>query len=373
MHALIIGAATYVVTTVQQPRHEEFQSGPPITAKPVVREVKQDPVSERREEGAAAMVQRVMTDTPSIVTMPDMPDNASSPDGLPGATGSGLGGMGSGAELSGAAASQVRTDFVPMFGAKEVQSGGSFSVRLYDLKQFSSRKANPDLRKLGAPKLIRQEVTKFIKGGWSTSHFARFFRAPVTLYPTQIFIPEIFSEEAPKAFEAEQYIEVHPDAGWVALYRGKISPPADGVYRFVGVGDDILVVRVDGRIVLDAGGAKMTDFVTDQPDKPAYAYDYWSNQWNISNRGGFVVGNRMDLKAGHFYDIQVVFSDQGGWCAGMILFQQEGVDYAKDAKGNPILPVFRVADVKPVSARRNGIPVYLKDGPIWLAKPASDE
>ena len=358
IHVIIgIVATVWVVSSIQPQRKALFKGGdnaPSAVQHPVKMSNTQPKLD--------TLTKRLSVDTPnSAVSLPDLPttpDSALSSPSLstgPGAPG-GAGGL--------------KGPLMPMFGFKEAQAGGSFSVRLYDLKQFPSHKPNPDLGKLNATGLIRQEVQKFIKNGWSSAYLSKFLRAPITLFPGQIFVPEIFSEEAPKAFGADQYIKVKPDACWVALYKGRVSPPVSGKFRFVGVGDDILIVRLDGRIVLDAGGQIMTNFKT---DRPSNAYDYWSNKWNIDNRGGFVVGNGMDLKAGQFYDIQVVFSDQGGFCAGMILFEQEGVNYDKDSKGNPILPIFRVVNTPPVTDRPDGIPVYLKDGPIWRALPPPAE
>ena len=53
------------------------------------------------------------------------------------------------------------------------------------------------------------------------------------------------------------------------------------------------------------------------------------------------------------------------------LQQVDGVDYAKDPKGNPILPVFRMADVRPApSMPGHPYPPHRDDGPVWKIKPA---
>ena len=91
-------------------------------------------------------------------------------------------------------------------------------------------------------------VTDFVKGGWNESAFQKFYKAPQTLYNTQIFTPYMQADEGPRAFHVSG--EVKPRL-WIALYKGKVSPPESGTYHFVGAGDDVLVVRFNGQIVLD--------------------------------------------------------------------------------------------------------------------------
>jgi hypothetical protein len=78
----------------------------------------------------------------------------------------------------------------------------------------------------------------------------------------------------------------------------------------------------------------------------------------------------MELRAGQFYDLDIVFSEgPGGQFCAMLLFEQEGVTYEKDSAGNPILPIFRVA--KNTTQPAKSAPPFLDDGPVWKALPQS--
>jgi hypothetical protein len=57
----------------------------------------------------------------------------------------------------------------------------------------------------------------------------------------------------------------------------------------------------------------------------------------------------------------------GGDFKAWSLIQKEGVEYEKDANGNPILPIFKLA---PSTVTRSGreAPVVAKNGPIWKAE-----
>ena len=61
----------------------------------------------------------------------------------------------------------------------------------------------------------------------------------------------------------------------------------------------------------------------------------------------------------------------GGRVFFSLLMEQEGAEYRKDARGNPILPVFRVADI-PVTEPEKGqtFPPYEPNGPVWRATSA---
>jgi hypothetical protein len=360
IHVIILGSATvWVVSSSMPQRKPSFQGGGNNNSAPAVQHAVK---MANTQPNLAALTQRlVVENAASSVTLPDLPSTGNtgpgsmSPGGLSG--GPGLG--------QGAGIGNLKAPIMPLFGFKEAPTSGTLVGRLYDLKQNRSKKPNPDLAKLGPGQLAVKEVTDFIKGGWTASALSQFYQAPTALYATQIFVPTMAADEAPKAYGVEK--EVEPKA-WVAHYRGRVSPPATGAYRFVGAGDDLMAVRMDGRLVLDCGGAKGSTFKTDRTGsaKPSYNYDYAKNNWLTSTRGGFTVGNRMELRAGQYYDIDIVFSEgPGGQFCAMLLFEQEGVDYKKDAKGNPILPIFRVAANKTVPAPT--APQFDADGPVWKA------
>ncbi|MFA6289343.1 MAG: PA14 domain-containing protein [Opitutaceae bacterium] len=158
--------------------------------------------------------------------------------------------------------------------------------------------------------------------------------------------------EAPKAYGVENEVK---SKAWMALYRGKVSPPKDGVYRFVGLADDILLVQFNGGFVLDGSIHNRTGFKSESS--------------GIKNYGSLVVGKRMELIANQFYDIKIAISEApGGNFYAYLLFEQEGVTYKKNDKGNPVLPIFRIANSK-TEPDKNAID-FMADGPVWRALPA---
>ncbi len=222
----------------------------------------------------------------------------------------------------------------------------------YDLKQTKRKKPTGM-----TPEEYQTVFRRFVAQSWRESILKDYFCAPQPLYASQIMIPNMSADVGPKAFGMEK--EVQPSR-WLVHYKGRVSPPADGTYRFVGAGDDVMVVRFNGKVVLDRCWQQH-----DTEWKAETNYDYgWTK---IPN--GFARGDAIRVKAGNFYDIEVLIGEQpGGLVFACLLMEKEGEAYQKDDRGNPILPVFRVADT-PMPELQPGqtLPPHVADGPVWKA------
>ena len=374
IHVGFVAIATfYVVSVVSEQRKVAFTGGGSGdgTGGPAAESRHQVSVARQNATPVpSALSQKLVVEGASSVALPELPalgmpaSAVSASSGGP--SGSLGGGLGSGAGTGTGAGPGTGALRMMPFGLLQAPKAGALTGYLYDLKQSRARKPNPDLAKLGPKALAIKEVTAFIKSGWRGESLAEFFRSPSPLFATQIFVPVMAADEAPKAYGVESVVQ--PRA-WVAHYKGRVSPPLTGVYRFVGAGDDHMAVRLDGRLVIDAGGAIVSGFETDRPAAPSYPYAYGGNDWILRQRRGFTVGKRMELRAGQFYDIDIVLSEgPGGLFCAMLLVEQEGVTYQKVAKGNPILPLFRLADAE--TATSPNAPAFMPGGPVWRAVPS---
>ena len=252
----------------------------------------------------------------------------------------------------------------------------------YDLKQSPKRQ----------PTQVSNEATKeiireFVTRGWNEAQLhAKYFQAPKTLYQTKIYIPVMKADAAPKAFQCEN--EVQPSR-WIVIYRGNVSPPRTGRYRFVGAGDDVLVVRFDGKLVFDHGYTSGTTgidiyrnlpFFSGQTENkdlekrvrntlvkpPVTFYQYPTTmRWN-SEIGGLGVGREFEARAGSSYPIEILISEiPGGLFGASLLIEETGTNYDKSPSGAPILPVFRTSPALPEPTTEDNAPPYDPHGPIW--------
>jgi len=254
---------------------------------------------------------------------------------------------------------------------------------LYDIKQTRQRK-DTGIQPGGMPGVIR----KFVEGNWRDSELHEYFQATTKLYQTKVYIPRMPADNAPAAFNCAA--EVKPSR-WIIVYRGRVSPPRSGKFRFVGAADDVLVVRFNHKNVLDHGftsgttglsmmNAHTREVMTGKANDPGVAKNFdkvyptklpmtfytYSNTSGLNKAiGGFAVGSQFDVRAGNQYDMEILISEiPGGSFGACLLIEEEGVEYQHDpTTHSPILPIFRLDDKLP--APGGEAPPFAPDSPVW--------
>lgn len=287
----------------------------------------------------------------------------------------GPGGIGSGPGLGMGPPTKVNP-----FGGLNLTGNALVGV-LYDLKQDAERKAT-NVTTEETPKIIRD----FISQGWKEESLkGKFFKAPQKLSQTKIYIPPIRADAAPAAFQCEK--DVAPSR-WMVIYKGTVTPPRSGTYRFVGAGDDVLVVRFNRQNVLDHGWVSGTSGMSisrnlgvlsgRSKDReieksfrgypmnfPVTYYQYeGTEEWNRAI-GGLAVGRKFEAKAGQSYPIEILICEiPGGSFGACLLMEREGEKYEKSPTGAPILPLFSLDHTGASSAEANG-PPFTDESPRW--------
>lgn len=256
----------------------------------------------------------------------------------------------------------------------------------YDLKQ--TRGAKPT--DLNVPDVV-DIINKFTTRGWRESALSKYYVAKQTLAQTKIYIPMMPAEGAPAAFDCSDAVL---PSRWVVVYRGIVSPPRTGKYRFVGAGDDVLVVRFNGKNVFDHGyfsgttPVKISDHVavmkgqSDDPnikkelrrdfpmEQPMKAYEYPTTRNYNGSLGGLAIGPEFEARAGNTYPIEILISElPGGLFGGVLLIEEQGVTYEKAATGAPILPLFRLDGSVPEPTSADNAPPFDPNGPVWKVLP----
>jgi len=189
----------------------------------------------------------------SISSMPSMSNPLLSAGAIGGGSSKGFGG-GSGGGIGSGKGTGVGggRNFVSLFGMKggpNANVGGLIGT-LYDLKQTANRQptaAAPAKTGIGP---YRTSVREFLESGWSPGRLQKFFKSPDMLVSGQLFITSRSADDAPKAFEVEKLMK---PSRWVIHYRCYVEVPSSLPFRFVGSGDDFLIVRWNRKIALDDG------------------------------------------------------------------------------------------------------------------------
>ena len=146
----------------------------------------------------------------------------------------------------------------------------------------------------------------------------------------------MLSEIAPQAFGEE--VEGN---FWMVHYKGQLVCHRDITFRFVGSGDEMLVVRVGGEIAMA---------VAWRTDESQLIGDIWNSraaetdQYWMGNQTA-TMGDWVTLKAGEAKDIEILVTDNGGQACLMLGVEEKGVEYPMRKIGGPIFPVFRTAEL----------------------------
>lgn len=213
-----------------------------------------------------------------------------------------------------------------IFGSTEA-SATTLKGTMFDLKQNADKKpANADYFKV---------LTRFITGGFNHQLMEDYFRVPQPLYTSHILIPNMDAAEGPKAFGVEDIVKPRM---WFIHYTGQIRPPKSQKYRFCGGGDDVMVVALDGKIVMDGtlGNLNPSGW---QPVDPAASKE---------NTGQLGTGDWLDLSSDKNYRIDIVIGERpGGRFHAELLVQPERVMSSKDRVpgDRPVLYVFSTLPV----------------------------
>jgi len=198
---------------------------------------------------------------------------------------------------------------------------GDLTGTLYDLKRNGANQAR-------AVDFTR-DLRGLVEARFSSKALKQFYRVPKPLYLSHLLQPYIPAEQGPEAFGVGKLMEPRQ---WIVHYTGQFQCLMAGRYRFVGDFDDILLVFVNGRLVLEAGwGEPVSD---------------WRPQENVGTdlcytTHPLVYGDWVELLPLKPTRIDIVIGENpGGWMGGLLLVEQEGRTYRRDAAGRAVLPLF---------------------------------
>ena len=232
---------------------------------------------------------------------------------------------------------------ITVFGGGQTV-GNDFVGTFYDMKRARSGRNIP----MGDDQ-FEGILGKFVRDDWNPARFARYYRAPNKLYTTSFMIPTTLSVLGPEAF-GESSVDGDPDGVggyyWCAHYKGQLVYHRDIKFRFWGTGDDILMVRVNGKLVLEANwedvwGNNWPEMETaaSWQSSAADSRQYWMGLMKAE------VGDWIELKAGEPLDMEVLISEiPGGGFGAMLCVEEDGVEYPRKKDGGPTLPMFKTAE-----------------------------
>ena len=239
-----------------------------------------------------------------------------------------------------------------VFGSENASESALMGI-MYDLKQTSEHVGTGDNQQYVTA------VDDFLSGGWDETILNHYYRVSTPRYTTQIFIPNMDAGGAPKAFGVEKLIA---PSRWIIQYKGQVSPPAPGQYRFWGAADDVIAVAVNGKTEMvntrfPLAGCKLvkTTWKASEPDGGQAADDFLRP------------GDWVTIGPGEIVDLDIIIGEwPGGLFNAFLMIEKKGDSYARDKDGHPILPIFQVAPY-PMTPRHdlNAAPDFSTKAAPW--------
>ncbi len=374
-------AATFVAVSVIIKDDPDFKVQSVKRPKMNLRKL-QVPV-EARKKDPPKLRKTIVVNTPKPTVDIKMPEII----GVKGGLGSGSGGGFS-----------LGFDFdMDLFGGNS-RAGNDFIGTFYDLKQHKDGSPSEigqlvaERNQPGAEIKCHEVIRRFLSSGWKETRLKDYFSAPKQKFARFFNIPPMPAERAPQAFDVADQVK---PGYWICVYRGQIMAPETGKYRFWGIGDDLMVVKVGNKLVLNASWpetyGKLTNWRSDDDDSMRFLMN--QKQYGTFKEGKFqeyykeyrrmvedgasagvalkniriddkslmdfgsymsggsrlIIGDWIPLRAGQQVEMEVLIGEiPGKDFSARLLVEQQGQQYRKvssDAGARPVLPMFKTAPV----------------------------
>jgi hypothetical protein len=313
IHAvLIVVAISFVAVKViitDDPTFEDKQVKRPKMPKKKI----QIPVHMKKRKPKPRLRKRIVSQQKTFTNI-KMPEISGIKGGLGNMGGDNLGSLGFGDLNIGS-----------LFGGNKYM-GNELVGTFYDLKQ--TRNGKPT----GMDDSKYFKAVRNFSRSFSESKLKKYYKAPKKKYSISFILPDMPATEAPKVYEAENVQPIH----WLCHYKRNIAAPETGRYRFWGIADNIMIVRVKNRLVLDASdhSGRHSDWKSSDERSGKFPMD----------RQPLIIGDWMRLRKDESVEMEVVIGEFGGLFHAYLLVEQEGKEY-KMVGQRPVLPIFKTTPI----------------------------
>ncbi len=360
VHLLFGAVATlWIVQTINTKRKLTFVASPPSPNRSTrATEHRVQMAQKQKTMSAPAQAKRVMTTATNaqvaLPQMPAMPQLASvvTPARMGGAGAAGFGMSTAGAPGGNAAGGGGAVSIFGFHG-----SGAGLEGTFYDYKMNQGYQPVKGVDTNLFATIVRNVLPT--SGTWHPEKPYPHFTSAAKLQSKYFMYPAIQDTEAGAAFQS-------PRSGpgcWLAVYRGTFSSPVTGTFRFVGFGDNVMVVKLENHNVLDASDHGYTG---------AKREALGNIRFPSKDATPLFAGEWFQLTANEPKSINIAVGDEGGiFCSGLFI-QPKEMAYAQGDQGIPKLPVFVLGTLTEADRQLLGkaLPPECLRGPFFRAEAA---
>ena len=359
VHLLLGVGATYLVVQSIQAKRKQTFAGAPAAANAPIRAMEHKVQMQKKQQtmSAPAAVKRITTTSNARVALPAMPAMPAMNAQIVPLAMAGMGGVGTGLSMGGGEGGEGGGGGgLSLFGLRD-KHGGGLEGTFYDYKMDQGYQPLPKFDNATFGNMVRAMLP--IDGPWHPEQPYRHYTSPVKLHSRYFIYPAIEDTGAGAAFQSPRSGPGH----WLAVYHGSFSSPTSGSFRFVGFGDNVMIVQLGTHIVLDASDH-------------GYTGQKREGLRNIKfpKKGGTPLfgGEWFNLSTDEPKDIAIAVGDEGGiFCSGLFI-QPRNVTYAQGENGVPKLPVFMLGAATAADRGLLGkdLPAQCLEGPYFTAAAA---
>ncbi len=325
-HVILIAVAAFLVVQVVKGREKMKFTAPPPSSAPKSQEHKVQMAKKKNSMSAPSMSKRITTTSTSAnIALPVVQMSSSSSPDLMSSVMSGMGGAGLGAGFGPAGGgSAMPAGGLRAFGFKGAKGGG-LTGTFYDLKQTRDRQPSPDIQVGAVGNSMDNHfkiIDDFVKSGWDPAVLDKFFKSKDPIVATQIVIPDMDANLAPQAFgfKNDEVRQSH----WIIHYKVTVRAPRSGTFRFLGIADDVMLIRFDKQDVFAAFWPNGRFGKIYSPIEKRF------NDDGNKDETGFPKGRWFTVEAGKPYQMDVLISEvPGGSFQAHLMIEERGKTYPR--------------------------------------------
>jgi hypothetical protein len=140
-------------------------------------------------------------------------------------------------------------------------------------------------------------------------------------------------------------------------YKGQVSPPEDGTYRFLCYADDMIAVAVNGKTICQGSRRDM----------------HLESVWTSSEKrrgpdagnGDLAFGDWIELKKDVPVDLDVIVGERpGGQFCAFLLYEKQGAKYSTPG-GGEVYPIFQLGEFNTPHYPSGDAPAFFKETKFW--------